>query len=74
MAVRTPVPELKTQINFIAVPVPLPQRKSGLLRVLAIVRDCRPGVVLTTRRSSAPWRTFRSLAVAFPWPLSGVFM
>ncbi|AGP41609.1 non-ribosomal peptide synthetase [Sorangium cellulosum] len=27
---------------------PVPQRKSGLLRVLAIVRDCRPSVVLTT--------------------------
>ncbi|WP_437576671.1 amino acid adenylation domain-containing protein [Sorangium sp. So ce887] len=34
--------------GLIAVPVPLPQRKSGLLRVLAIVRDCRPSVVLTT--------------------------
>ncbi|WP_437811936.1 amino acid adenylation domain-containing protein [Sorangium sp. So ce1078] len=33
--------------GLIAVPVPLPQRKSGLLRVLAIVRDCRPSVVLT---------------------------
>ncbi|WP_437675091.1 amino acid adenylation domain-containing protein [Sorangium sp. So ce131] len=32
----------------IAVPVPLPQRKRGLLRVLAIARDCRPRVVLTT--------------------------
>ncbi|WP_437277994.1 amino acid adenylation domain-containing protein [Sorangium sp. So ce375] len=34
--------------GLVAVPVPLPQRKSGLLRVLAIVRDCRPSVVLTT--------------------------
>ncbi|WP_437966999.1 amino acid adenylation domain-containing protein [Sorangium sp. So ce260] len=34
--------------GLMAVPVPLPQRKSGLLRVLAIVRDCRPSVVLTT--------------------------
>ncbi|WP_437926833.1 amino acid adenylation domain-containing protein [Sorangium sp. So ce291] len=33
--------------GLMAVPVPLPQRKSGLLRVLAIVRDCRPSVVLT---------------------------
>ncbi|WP_437505503.1 amino acid adenylation domain-containing protein [Sorangium sp. So ce1099] len=34
--------------GLMAVPVPLPQRKRGLLRVLAIVRDCRPSVVLTT--------------------------
>ncbi|AUX48181.1 peptide synthetase [Sorangium cellulosum] len=34
--------------GLVAVPVPLPQRKRGLLRVLAIVRDCRPSVVLTT--------------------------
>ncbi|WP_437982708.1 amino acid adenylation domain-containing protein [Sorangium sp. So ce117] len=34
--------------GLVAVPVPLPQRKSGLMRVLAIVRDCRPSVVLTT--------------------------
>ncbi|WP_437287312.1 amino acid adenylation domain-containing protein [Sorangium sp. So ce406] len=34
--------------GLVAVPVPLPQRKSGMLRVLAIVRDCRPSVVLTT--------------------------
>ncbi len=34
--------------GLVAVPVLLPQRKSGLMRVLAIVRDCRPSVVLTT--------------------------
>ncbi|WP_437305959.1 amino acid adenylation domain-containing protein [Sorangium sp. So ce388] len=33
--------------GLVAVPVPMPQRKRGLLRVLSIVRDCRPSVVLT---------------------------
>lgn len=34
--------------GLMAVPVPLPQRKRGLPRVLSIVRDCRPSLVLTT--------------------------
>jgi amino acid adenylation domain-containing protein len=35
--------------GVIAVPVPLPSSKRGLPRVLSIVRDCRPSVMISTR-------------------------
>ncbi|HEX5656173.1 MAG TPA: amino acid adenylation domain-containing protein [Polyangiales bacterium] len=36
--------------GLVAVPVPLPSSKRGLPRVLGIVRDCRPSVVISTQR------------------------
>jgi amino acid adenylation domain-containing protein len=35
----------------VAVPLPLPQGKRGLARVMAVIGDCRPALALTTREA-----------------------